>query len=410
MSRMKVINSFWPAGDGSTLDLDFTQMSTLADLTSRGLTFSRSTSGTFINASGLVATATAGNPRFDYDTNGNPRGLLMEAAAGNLALQSNGAVSAWVIGTGRTPTNDTTDLFSPDGTNNATKLVCGTAGGYASHAQIVSGLTGGATYTVSYWIRGPVGHTPRLYAVNGTVGDVTPTSTTGTYNNTSWTRITQTYTLPATTTQVYVYFLSATIGATGDTFYVYGFQLETGRGASSLIPTAASTGNRAADSCVMTGTNFSSWFAGATEGVLWAECERPRKIESPAADHGIVGSRYQSGGWLGIGATATNQYPSSILWPTGGFQFAGGIATRIPLVSKQAVRWFNANDITNFSNGTQGVTNTAGTGSVTPAMLTIGANSTSGLAGNLEWLNGCVRRVKFWPVALPDSQIIALTT
>jgi L-cystine uptake protein TcyP (sodium:dicarboxylate symporter family) len=130
---------------------------------------------------------------------------------------------------------------------------------------------------------------------------------------------------------------------------------------------------------------------------------------SPAVDHGIVGSRYQVGGWLGIGATMTNQYPSSVIWPTGGFQFAGGIATQIPLVNKQAVRWFDANDITNFANGTQGTTNTAGTGTVTPAMLTIGANSTSGAQADLEWLNACVRRVKFWPVALPNSQIIALT-
>jgi hypothetical protein len=160
----------------------------------------------------------------------------------------------------------------------------------------------------------------------------------------------------------------------------------------------------------MTGTNFSSWFAGATEGVLYGEAERPSKIESTAADHAIFGSRYQSGAWVGIAATATNQYPASVIWPTGGFQFAGGIATRIPLVSKQAVRWFNENDITNFSNGTQGGTNTAGTGTVTPAMITIGANSTSGTAATSEWFNGCIRRVKFWPVALPNSQIIALTT
>jgi hypothetical protein len=160
----------------------------------------------------------------------------------------------------------------------------------------------------------------------------------------------------------------------------------------------------------MTGTNFSSWFAGATEGVLYAECERPTKIPSPVTDHAIVGTRYANGQGLWIYASATNQYPSAYIFPTGGAQFAGGIATRISLINKQAVRWFDGNDITNFGNGTQGTTNTAGTGTMVPTMLTIGANSTSGTEGNLEWLNGCIRRVKFWPTALPNAQIIALTT
>jgi hypothetical protein len=206
-------------------------------------------------ARSYIPTTTSGAyqaPRFDYDpTTLAPRGLLFEGDATNLVTQSNGATSVWTIGGNRTPTNNTTDLLSPDGTNNATKLLCGTTGNYAAHATAITGLTGGATYTVSYWMRGPSGHTPRLYAVNGTIGDVTATSTTGTYNNTGWTRLTQTYTLPATTTQVYVYFASIGIVNTGDTFYVWGFQLETGSGASSHIPTGASTGNRTADSCVM---------------------------------------------------------------------------------------------------------------------------------------------------------------
>lgn len=384
------------SGDGSTLSLDFTQMSTLADLTGAGLTFSRSTSGTYINASGLVATATAGNPRFDYDTSGNPRGILIEGSATNLLYHSETfrltAVASepyWADSASVSRGDDT----APDGTAAAAVnfVAIGTAGTVIQTAAVGSS----ANRTFSFWAKRSGGGTVEYTLDNGT----TWTAVTITA---SWVR----YTATATNANQRVGFRVATGAGTS----IWGAQLEVGNGSSSYVTSGSSQGSRGADSCVMTGTNFSSWFAGATEGVLWAECERPRKIESPAADHGIVGSRYQSGGWLGIGATATNQYPSSILWPTGGFQFAGGIATRIPLVSRQAVRWFNANDITNFSNGTQGVTNTAGTGSVTPAMLTIGANSTSGLAGNLEWLNGCVRRVKFWPVALPDSQIIALTT
>lgn len=206
--------------------------------------------GSFTTTSYVPSTLTSAyqGPRFDYDpTTQTPRGLLIEGSATNYVTQSNGSTSVWTTGGNCTPTNNTTDLVSPDGTNNATKLVCGTAPNYASFATSISGLTGGATYTISYWIRGPVGHSPRLFAQNGTTGDVTATATTGTYNNTGWMRLTQTYTLPATTTQVLVYFLSTNIVTTGDTFYVYGFQMETGSGASSHIPTGASQGFRAFD-------------------------------------------------------------------------------------------------------------------------------------------------------------------
>ena len=53
--------------------------------------------------------------------------------------------------------------------------------------------------------------------------------------------------------------------ASGSGIYIYGAQLEAGVGASSYIPTGASQVTRTADSCLMSGTNFSSWFNN-TEG------------------------------------------------------------------------------------------------------------------------------------------------
>jgi hypothetical protein len=191
---------------------------------------------------------------------------------------------------------------------------------------------------------------------------------------------------------------------------LYGFQVELGSGASSYIPTGASTGNRAEDSCVMTGTNFSSWFAGATEGVLFAQYERRRSQSGNVAhDYAAVGSRYNTGEGLILYHSNSTLLPTSILWATGGAVFGGGIATAVPSVTKHALKWFAANDVTNYSDGVVGSTGN-GTGTVTPAMLCIGANSGSGTAATRDWLNACVRTVKFWPVALTDSQITALTT
>ncbi|MEI6474326.1 MAG: carbohydrate binding domain-containing protein, partial [Planctomycetota bacterium] len=246
-------------GDTATLSLDFT-----AGTVPTEVTFTRADStarATYIDASGYVKTvASAGAARFDY-TGGVAKGLLIEAAATNLAPYSNGSTTGWGTGGNRTPTNNTGDITDPANGNNATKLVLGTAGNYASYATSISGLTGGATYTVSYWIRGPATHSPRMYAQNGTVGDLTPSATTGTYSNTGWNRLTQTYTLPASTTQVLVYFMSANIATTGETYYVYGFQLETGSTASSLIHTTTSSLTRLADDAVIRSTAWTGLYS-----------------------------------------------------------------------------------------------------------------------------------------------------
>jgi len=429
------------SGDGSTLTLDFTT----GVLDSR-LSFTRAANtATVINSSGLVQTVNADTPRFDHDpTTGAPRGLLIEGAATSLSRSSQDFTNAsyWTLQTAYSATSATGGT-APDNTNTGNLFTEPSSNLQRSIYQSYSSAAG--TYTGSLWIKGGTGSTRYIRLVvssgSGDFGYVTVNATTGAIQQAAtavgtatsasatvtpylsgWTRVTLTVTLASSLN--FLFLVPMDFGSidtpttnygrvsylgNGSTFLIWGAQLEAGSGASSYIPTGASQETRNPDSCVMTGANFSSWFAGATEGVLYAECERPRKIASPAADHGVVSTLYTSGTWLGVQITATNQYPSSVLWSTGGFVFAGGIGTQVPLVSKQAVRWFNGASATNFANGTQGST-TVGTGSATLGLLTIGANVSTGTTANLDWLNACVRRVKFWPTALPNSQIIALTT
>ncbi len=402
-------------GDGSTLNLDFTTMTATADLTARGLTFTRGSTGTRINASGFVETMSNNVARFDHDpTTLAPRGLLIEGSATNLVTQSNGATSVWTIGGNRTPTNNTTDLVSPDGTNNATKIVCGAAPNYAAFGAQISGLTGGATYTVSYWIRGPVGHSPRLYAVNGTAGDVTATSTTGTYNNTGWTRLTQTYTLPAATTQVYVYFLSTNIITTGDTFYVYGFQLETGSGASSLIPTGASQATRNRDELTL--TNLSSIAFSQTSGTAFAHVEVREKATGTFIPYGsfdtsgggrcwwwlrhnrdvsggtrLLGNVFNSGGSTAI-TTSNYQYNSG----NGGLvKFATSLDTA-------------ASSLVYVIGGGSPQTTTASAFTLaTAAQWSVNVN---GDVGATDLGSMWMRSFKYWPTNLPNATLQSLTT
>jgi len=91
-------------GDSATLNVDFTSMTNGGQLANAGFTFTNATTTarTYINSSGLVATATTNEPRFDYDpTTRAPQGLLVEGTATNLLnwsesfATSGGASNNW---------------------------------------------------------------------------------------------------------------------------------------------------------------------------------------------------------------------------------------------------------------------------------------------------------------------------
>lgn len=191
-------------GAGATLALDFTSGNQTLD---PRITFTRSTTATRTNSSGLIQSAAINAPRFDYNpTTLAPLGLLIEEQRTNLLLNS---------------------LI--DGTNLSTQIVVTTAVSttlsFYGTGQIV--LSGSASATV--------------------VG-------TGAY--------------PSRRTLTFTPTVGAlTLTVTGTVQYA---QLEAGAFATSYIPTVASQVTRAADVAVMTGANFSSWY-NATEGTLYAE-------------------------------------------------------------------------------------------------------------------------------------------
>jgi len=190
-----LINQF-----GATLALNFL---TGEPLDSR-ITFTRSTTATFVGSDGLIQSSAINTPRFDY----NPatlaaRGLLIEEQRVNLLLNS--------------------DIL---GTNLSTQSVTVTA----------------QSYTISFYGTGTI--TLAGAAVQVVTG-------TGAYPS----RRTLTFTPTAGV-------LVCTVTGT-----VQFAQLEAGAFATSFIPTAGSTVTRAADNAVMTGTNFSSWY-NASEGTI----------------------------------------------------------------------------------------------------------------------------------------------
>jgi hypothetical protein len=393
---MKVINSFWPAGDGSTLDLDFTQMSTLADLTSRGLSFSRSTSGTFINANGLVATATAGNPRFEYDPNGNPRGILIEGSATNLVYHSETfrltAVAAepfWADSASLSRGNDT----APDGTANAAVnfVATGTPGTVIQTAAVGSI----ANRTFSFWAKRTGGGSVEYTLDNGS----TWTSVTITAN---WVR----YTATATNANQRVGFRIATGAGTS----IWGAQLEAGSGSSSYIPSGASQGSRSFDYCEM--GNIAALNYSTTNGSMLYEGQfsqfRATSFATMRTAFCTASGAVEAFGAFAYGSTmyptaqdTTGNTALATITPamTINTNFRAAWSLNASLVSGEVRGCINGGSVA--ASGTTTMSATA-----TPTILTIGGRPGYGSF----YPCGTIKRVKYWPTTLSDATLQSITT
>jgi len=374
-------------GDGSTLSLDFTQMSTLADLTSRGLTFSRSTSGTYINASGLVATATAGNPRFDYDPSTlQPRGLLIEGSASNLLKHSQGLFTSWIqFGTVGALT---TGITSPSGDSSAVSLNLNTAGNngyYTNNSQMGYTNTVGATYTFSIWVRA-TGSTTNL---NIRFGDSAVGYSANIPITTSWQRLQYSYVAVAASGPTIA---SATGTATG-VVELWGAQLEAGSGSSSYIPSGASQGSRAADECQL--LDLTTMGFNANAGTIYLDVGS--RLNSSGRSYtflptsGVTDQIFEGGGY------ALNVYTS------GAFVAQIGGST---VNAQKIAAAYAANDFASSTNGAAVATDTVGSLPTTLAKLTIGGS----IANPAGYLSGRIRVLKYWPTRLPNAQLQALTT
>lgn len=244
------------------------------------VTFTRSTTATFVGSNGLIQSAAVNVPRFDYDpVTLAPLGLLIEETRTNLTLRSEDfTVSPWAacaVGTS-TRVNDE----SPLGFTRALVTATSVGGGIR---QAQSSLVSGQVYTMSFYIQSTstaisvvfenglstfgASHVVTINPSNGTAGVLT-----------GFTSVSIQPFGPG-----YVYSLvTAPAGGTllanvewrivnsGESMWIGRPQFEAGSFATSYIPTGAATATRNADIATMTGTNFSSWF-NASAGTFFAE-------------------------------------------------------------------------------------------------------------------------------------------
>lgn len=215
--------------------------------------------------------------------NANPRGYLTERAATNLALQSSDmSNAAWItagLGAAQpTRTRNSTDVLSPDGSNNSTKIVFPSvpnSGDYSLVYQQTTGLTGGQTYTDSIYLRGAVGG--EVVYLMATFNGATYTKATCTLT-TEWQRFSYGWSAGAGETTNYIQIGVDRRDATqatqpASTVYAYIPQREVRQGGSnspsSPIPTTSATVTRNADNAYFAS---GSWY-NQSAGTFYAQVE-----------------------------------------------------------------------------------------------------------------------------------------
>jgi len=280
-------------GNRPSLNLNF-----LSGTLDSRITFTRSTTGTFVGSNGLIQSAAINVPRFDYNpATLSPRGLLIEEQRTNLIIRSEEFNnSTWAKDLITANSNVAT---APSGTTTADKLIPDAAADLTNIAQGTTRI--GATYTANtthtfsvfakeaefdriqlYFSEG-TGTTHRAQVtfslVDGSVvaaaavgGLFTNPSSTSTYFGNGWYRFTltfTTYTGDSGRARIAVKDSGTSTGDGTSGILIWGAQVEEGAFATSYIPTVASTVTRTRDVAVMTGTDFSSWYNQSEGTIVW---------------------------------------------------------------------------------------------------------------------------------------------
>lgn len=412
------------AASASSLSLNF-----LNGITDYRITYSGGANGTRVNEAGVIVAAVA--PRYDY----NPvtlaaRGLLVEEARTNLLTYSEQFNDATWVKVRAAITPDT--VVSPDGTQDADSWIEDTATGIRTMLGASVSYVSGTAYTASIYAKSASGaRYLQLSFSSVTFGGTTSTnsavfdlnagtrivgaaltSATITPAGNGWYRcdITKTATASNTSTAHTIfamrdaYSIDVATGYTGDGtsgLTIWGAQLEAGAFATSYIPTVAATVTRTADSAVMTGTNFSSWY-NQTEGTFVAAYSLISVSASVrnicTASDGTGNNRVS----LGVGSSGTSNM----------FCFDGGVSqanigtgnTATTGINKAA----NSYQVNNFAlvlNGGTVATDVSGTVPTTLTQANIGIRVDAS-----QPFNGWIQSIQYYPRRVSDSQLQILST
>jgi hypothetical protein len=353
----------------------------------------------------VLSSAAIDTPRFDYDpVTLAPKGLLIEGQRTNLCFYSNDLNQAnWSKGSTVSVSYNT--VSAPDGTTTADTITVVTNADTGVHQSIACSAS--TAYTWSLYVKlGTMAASDYKIAIYDNTNaafiaaDIVPTQTP---SATAWTRITYTFTTPATCVSVRPYCFRNSFSA-ATSVNVWGMQLEQGAFATSYIPTTTTALTRAADVASVTGADFSSWH-NDVEGTVYTESSAlpdvnissvVYAISNGTLGESILGNFVVTGGVPGV----------RILTFDSGVNQTNGIAqfntASISDNTKDAFA-YKQDDFGESVNGATTRTDSVGT-VPTVNKLNIGSNWNAS-----SFLNGYIRSFKYYSTRLSNGQLQALT-
>jgi len=381
-----------------SLNLDFARSRTLDPR----ITFSRTTTGTYMDSDGLIKVASADEARFDHkyeDGNIVSLGLLVEEQRSNLITYSDQLDEQynWVDSGTNWSANT---IISPDGTQNADDpgFVSEKWGFYDdTNSSWISGYPQNYPFTVtSEWVR----HSATITTPSGCTTLRFYPLRSG--NDTSY--IYQRVGVSTSTT----YTASAyyKLADDGTTVIAWGAQLEAGAFPTSYIPNGTdSQATRNPDIVSMEGDNFSDWY-NQSEGSIFMQSSlldvgnTTGKVLWSINQDGVFGEGFYM-------VNENNQTSITINAFYGGSnqaQFGGptGITTN---QYQKIIFSYQENNVNACFDGTLGIADTS-VGIATVGRLVIGNNAW----GNILNPGDChISKLSYYPRRLSNSQLQNLT-
>ena len=397
-NTLKFGNGQWATGNGTALAYNDEN----ANFKPLPFDFTRASSGTTVNQSGLIETVGSGLPRIDFE--GNTKGaLLLEPSRTNLLPYSNDfSNSAWqknAIGTGLAPVVTPNSLISPDGTLNASKVVFNTGAGTStsdiSMLEDTISSTSGVSINQSVYLKGENGgETILIRGANGS-------SYTTLILTNKWVRYNATETSGATSSTWAIGLrqgLGGVLINSTATIYMAFAQFELGDYPTSYIPTSGSAVTRVADVCNNGGNEqvFDS-----LNGTLYTEMSA---LSNDLSYRTLLISDGTSANKIGFYFNTTSNSITFQYKMTLDVFFLLHTFSDVTSTNKIAFAWSNAN-FRVYVNGTKVLEQLNGATSSSALNQLDFSDPT-----NVEHMYANTKDLRVYNTALTDAELIALTT
>lgn len=336
--------------------------------------------------------------------NATLRGLLIEEQRTNLAQHSaafdNAAWLVGLFGNHVKPTVAANTSVAPDGTLSGDQLTS-THATASTIGSSISAATPSQAYTVSCWIRAGTATQASLGLAWGLSGAYVSENITTVNLTSQYQRFTFTATCPGTGVDQVQLTLSlgnrVSGGGIGTTLEVWGAQLEAGAFATSYIPTTTASVTRAFDSAIV--NTLSSIGFNTAQGSIYSEFD---VIAVNTAFRSAVYGTSDSG----FNRLALRASDSAINYPIGAIGTGTGVVSLAgsPITANTPVRIAMAygSNMGYSQNGAAPVTNAS-------ASAVGGTAFSIGSVGGVLPLNGHIRRLRYYPRRINDTQLQALT-